>query len=309
MISKKERKSRLQLRLSDIDKSGSTLHSNNKLNELTGKEWIRETKSVWVQKGLGKDHPHTKIERLHPAPFSYQDIIRLISFFTKSDGKVLDPFCGIASTLKACALTGREGVGIELIPKWAELGEKRLREETPDSSKTRIIIGDARDELFKLPKESFDYLVTSPPYWQILNKKPDHKVKRERISNGYATNYSDFEQDLGNIPDYHDFLKELGICFKGYYEVLRKGKYASIIVSDFRHNSTYHAYHIDVIKLMNDTGFHLKGITILYQNSKTLYPYGYPYAYVPNIHHQYILNFQKPNGVKDTDNDQSKTKQ
>ena len=55
----------------------------NKLNDLTGKEWIPETKSYWFQKGLGKNSPDTKIEKMHPAPFSFQDIERLIKFFTK----------------------------------------------------------------------------------------------------------------------------------------------------------------------------------------------------------------------------------
>lgn len=281
--------------------SSDVFHSNNRLNNLTGKEWIQETCSVWFQKGLGKNHPHAKIEQLHPAPFSFQDIARLICFFTKTGNRVLDPFCGVASTLKACALTGREGIGIELISIWAELGQKRLQEELPtslSSLKQQIIIGDARTELVKLPSESFDYIVTSPPYWKILGKKPDHKMKRERISNGYATKYSDNKLDLGNIAAYSTFLNELSVCFKECYRVLRKGKYASIIVSDFRHNSTYQAYHIDIINIMGTCGFKLSGITVLVQNSKSLYPYGYPYAYVPNIHHQYILNFQKPNGVK-----------
>jgi DNA modification methylase len=278
-----------------------TFHSKNKLNDLTGKEWIQETCSVWFQKGLGKNHPHAKIEHLHPAPFSFQDVARLIRFFTKAGSRVLDPFCGVASTLKASALTGREGVGIELISMWAELGEKRLREELPTSLSTlkqQIIVGDARTELTKLLSESFDYVVTSPPYWRILGKKPDHKMKRERISNGYVTKYSDNKLDLGNIADYQTFLNELSVCFRECYRVLRRGKYASIIVSDFRHNSTYQAYHVDIINIMERHGFKLSGIIILVQNSKSLYPYGYPYAYVPNIHHQYILNFQKPNGVK-----------
>ena len=30
-------------------------------------------------------------------------------------------------------------------------------------------------------------------------------------------------------------------------------------------------------------------ITILYQPHKRIFPYGYPAAFVPNIHHQYIL--------------------
>ena len=32
---------------------------------------------------------------------------------------VLDPFVGVGSTLKACALEGRKGIGFELNPKYA----------------------------------------------------------------------------------------------------------------------------------------------------------------------------------------------
>ena len=71
----------------------------NTLNELTAREWISETVSVWRQKGLGKGHPDTQIEKQHPAPFSYTDVARLIRFFSKSGQTVLDPFVGIGSTL------------------------------------------------------------------------------------------------------------------------------------------------------------------------------------------------------------------
>jgi len=48
----------------------------NRLNDLSAKEWIPETVSVWIQRGLGKGHEHAQIERQHPAPFSFQDIAK-----------------------------------------------------------------------------------------------------------------------------------------------------------------------------------------------------------------------------------------
>lgn len=77
----------------------------NRLNDLTAKEWIPETVSVWIQRGLGKAHPHAEIERQHPAPFSFQDVARLVRFFSKAGETVLDPFAGVGSTLKACRTT------------------------------------------------------------------------------------------------------------------------------------------------------------------------------------------------------------
>ena len=70
----------------------------NTLNDLTGKDWIPETKSYLYQKGLGADSAEAQIEKMHPAPFSFQDIGHLIRFFTKRGMHVLDPFGGVGST-------------------------------------------------------------------------------------------------------------------------------------------------------------------------------------------------------------------
>src|SRR5206468_4742538 len=119
----------------------------NRLNDLSAKEWIPETVSVWIQKGLGKAHEHAQIERQHPAPFSFQDVARLIRFFTKTGETVLDPFVGVGSTLKAAAVEGRCGVGIELNPRYAELAKRRLAEEVDANilatSRQQVIRGDA----------------------------------------------------------------------------------------------------------------------------------------------------------------------
>ena len=274
----------------------------NKLNDLTGKEWMPETKSFWYQKGLGRNHPHAKIERQHPAPFSFQDIARLINFFTKSGEFVLDPFSGVGSTLKAAALNGRKGIGIELSEHWANLSIERLEFEVHKgaSEEHDIIVGDSREELKKLADNSIDFAVTSPPYWAILNKKPDHKVLKERVENDLATNYSNSDKDLGNVESYTDFLDIL--TDEIFYEVgnvLKEKKYLAIVVSDFRHKSEFISFHSDLIekfkdlKLRDGFVFSLQGVKVLLQNHKSLLPYGYPFAYVENIHHQYILIFRK----------------
>lgn len=265
----------------------------NILNDLSASEWIPETISVWSQKGLGSKHPDTKIEKEHPAPFSFTDVSRLIRFFTKKGHTVLDPFVGIGSTLKACVLEGRKGIGIELNPKFVRLTKKRLNEEIKKKNKDQIIIkGDCRVELKKLSKNSVDLIVTSPPYWNILDKV-DHKVKQERISKNLLKNYQNLKNDISNIKDYEKFLDELKTIFKEGYRVLKNKKYLCIIVSDFRHKSKYYMFHSDLIKRLEQIGFQTKGLTVLYQRHKRVFPYGYPYAFVPNIHNQFILILQK----------------
>ncbi len=274
------------------------VHPRNQLNDLTAKQWIVETVSVWNQKGLGAKHPDAQIERQHPAPFSFTDVGRLIRFFTKKGDLVLDPFVGVGSTLKACAIDGRRGIGIELNHNFVELAHKRLESEITNMLSTiddqEILEGDARDHLPKIPDASVDFVVTSPPYWSILKKNEDHKVRQERIANGLRTDYGDDARDLGTIEDYDEFLHTLSSIFEECKRTLKPGKYMSIIVSDFRHKSRYVMFHADLAREMEKRGLEMKGLTVLYQRHKRVFPYGYPYSYVPNIHNQYILILQKP---------------
>ena len=273
----------------------------NTLNDLNGSQWLPETKSFFYQKGLGAKHPHAQIERQHPAPFSFQDISHLITFFTKKGMMVLDPFGGVGSTAKACELEGRVCTSIELQEKWHDLAIERLETEVGEgaSRKHIFILGDTREELKKLGTCSFDFMVTSPPYWSILNKKADYKVKKERLANNLATNYSDNdEDDLANIKNYEEFLRILvDDVFLECGRILRPKKYMCLIVSDFRNKSEFISFHSDLIQALNkrttSDGYKitLQGVKVLLH--KTLLPYGYPFAYVENIHHQYILIFRK----------------
>lgn len=275
--------------------------SRNNLNDLTGKEWLPETKSFFFQKGLGANHPEAQIEKLHPAPYSFQDIGHLVNFFTKRGMSVLDPFGGVGSTAKACEINGRICTSIELSPVWHELSIKRLETETGEGSskKHRFINGDCCEELLKIPTGSMDFMVTSPPYWGILNKQ-DQKVKKNRVANHLETKYSNDDRDLGNIKNYEKFLATLvNQVFLQCARTLRYGKYMAIVVSDFRDKTEYISFHSDLIHDLNkkaipDGGIlKLQGTKILLQNHKSLLPYGYPFAYVENIHHQYVLIFRK----------------
>lgn len=280
----------------------------NTLNDLNGTEWIPETKSFFFQKGLGNKHPHAQIERQHPAPFSFQDILRLITFFTKKGGKVIDPFGGVGSTAKACALSGRVCTSIELSEKWHNLAIERIELEVGigEALKHNFINDDCCSVLKNIPNDTFDFMVSSPPYWSILNKKADHKVKSSRLKDNLATNYSNNDiRDLGTISDYNKFVDILvKQVFFECARILKPKKYMCIIVSDFRNKSDFISFHSDLIQKMNGhilnskNVLKLQGIKVLIQNHKSLLPYGYPFAYVENIHHQYVLIFRKESSVK-----------
>lgn len=217
--------------------------------------------------------------------------------FTKEGDTVLDPFVGIGSTLKACAVESRNGIGFELYPYFAALANRRLKEELSDHHHAGVTLevrrGDSRKLAANLENDSLDFIVTSPPYWGILNKKPDHKVKQARIAEGLTANYGDDRRDLANVEDYDEFIDVLADTLAACGRALRPKRYMALIVGDFRHGSRYYMFHADIARAMEKHGYVLQALNVLHQRHKRVFPYGYPYAYVPNVHHQNIVILRK----------------
>ncbi len=269
----------------------------NQLNDLTNKEWLKLTKSVWYS----NPGPRDELKSQHPATFGERDIEQVISLFTKEGETVLDPFLGSGSTLIACTATGRRGIGIELVPRWIDVARERLAKQSgpagqPDLFSTEdmweIIEGDSSQALKEFEDASVDLVVTSPPYWNILAKEGGAKTGNERAH--LPTKYSEREDDLGNVSDYDEFLAFLSGIWRECNRVLRPGRYMVVVVSDFRQRERYYLYHADIARSIEEIGMVLKGTTVLVQDNKGLYAYGIPWAYVPNVHHQIMLILQKP---------------
>ena len=263
----------------------------NKLNDLTGKEWLKLTKSFWISEKCKKD----QFAFQHPAPFLVKDIQKLISMFTKQDMLVLDPFNGVATTLVACSTLNRKGIGIDLNKTYCDLGEKRLKELNP-KKRQKIICGDSKEEVKKI-KGKIDYCVTSPPYYNILknNGKGLRTVKKGK-RNGARVGleyYSDDKRDLENQKTYDDFLEILSDIMCSVYQKLNNNRYLSIIISDFTVNKKEKCVQKDIVNIIENIGFDFSGTTVLLQNNKPLYPFGYPFAYKINHQHQNIITFKK----------------
>ncbi|MFX1504983.1 MAG: DNA methyltransferase [Promethearchaeota archaeon] len=259
------------------------IDSRNKLNALNGREWIRFTKSWYIADGKPSDISH-EID-LHPASFPSPMIKEFIEFFTKPGDHVIDPFLGTGSTLVACDECGRQGVGIELYEKYVKTAQAR--------TKLPIHQGDARKIIKSLFKKGgkFSLCITSPPYWRILKKKKDYN-QQERLQKGLDLQYGEHPNDLGMIEEQTTFLSELISFFKEIKTILHDQGHLVIFVQNVRDKGEMNPLAFELaLKLRKDYKF--LGERIWLQNQKTLRPYGYPYSFVPNIHHHYALIFQK----------------
>ncbi len=271
----------------------------NRLNELSAQEWLRFTKTWFVHNPPRRK----KDEILHPAKYPEDMIEEFIRFFTKTGQVVFDPFLGTGSTLVAAYNAKRSGIGIELQEKYAEVAKKRLQEMESQlrlsdegarmDCKQLVLQGNAAEiEGFwkKLELPEIDLVITSPPYGPMLNKKG--LVTKERERKGLDLKYSEDEHDLGNADGYEDFLKKLLGIFLKIKPKVKVGGYVVVILQNYMDKGDYKMLAWDFAREMGKH-FQLRGERVWLQDNKTLYPYGYRYCFVPNVHHHYCLVFRK----------------
>ena len=259
---------------------------NNKLNELTGTEWLKFQKSWFIH----NPSPRGDETLVHPAKFPEDLCQEFIEFFTKPGQLVLDPMAGTGSALIAAVRAARRAVGIELNPTYAELGQSRL-EAQQCSSAARMICADARD-VAALGLEPADYVITSPPYWDMLRRDGFETQQERRDAADRDVHYSDSGADLGNIADYEQFLDELVAIYREVAALMRTKAYATIIVKNIKKGGKIYPLAWDLARRLAEF-LTLKDEKIWCQDNQRLAPYGMGSAWVSNTMHHYCLNFRR----------------
>ncbi len=264
----------------------------NKLNELCPKEWIKFQKSWFIH-----NPPQRRKEVLrHPAKFPETLAQEFIEFFTKRGEMVFDPMVGTGSTVIAALRSGRHSIGIELNPKYSHIAEQLVSEERISLGadvthlESLIITGDAaRLEEFDLPV--VDYVLTSPPYWDMLRAHGAATQRHRRGSSQLDVTYSDDPADLGNISDYDEFLNRLVIIYTKFGSFLRPKAYMTIIVKNVKKGGRVYPLAWDLGRRLGEV-YTLKDERIWCQDDIRLAPYGMGSAWVSNTFHHYCLQFR-----------------
>ena len=279
-----------------LDVNNGSYALKNKLNHLEGKEWTKFTKSWFVFDALPDDLKEEKLitqkaglnSEEHPATYSPTMMEGFINFFTKEGETVLDPFAGIGSTLVACDRTGRKGIGIELNKKYCEIIKLR--------TKSKVINGNSKEIvklLRKMKLKKVNFSISSPPYWDILNRSTASFEKVRKVKN-LDINYSEEAEDIGNINAYDDFIDVLSEIYFGLYEFLEVGAYLVVIVKNLKKEGKHYPLAWDLAKKLQ-AKYELKDEKIWCQDKVGLSPFGYPFSWTSNIVHHYCLIFRKEN--------------
>ena len=269
-------------------------NTKNKLNELTGKEWIKFTKSWFIHRPARRNGS----EILHPAKFPESLVEEFIAFFTKENAWVLDPFMGTGSTLIAAGQLKRNAVGIELSSKYHKIAKDRVNKSGLGSALHPLRgSSDKLPELLEkagLNKIKFDFAITSPPYWNQLERNSlRQKLRSEK---GLATKYSRSRHDLGNLKDYGEFIEKQAVIFDRVFDALKPNAYLTVITNNVYYKGRLFPLAYDTATSLTCRGkksWILKDEKIWLQDDKPLIALGVNSAWVSNRHHQYCLIFRK----------------
>ena len=266
---------------------------NNKLNDLDSKTWLKFQKSWFIH----NPPPRKKGVLVHPAKFPETMAQDFIEFFTKRGQTVLDPMAGTGSTLVAALRAGRNSYGIELNPKYAEIakqivkGERDALGEGANALTSEIICGDAlKAGDYKIPY--IDYVLTSPPYWDMLHAKGAETQKKRRTASDMDVFYSDDPKDVGNIHDYEKFLEMLVEIYAGLKPLMRERAYLTIIVKNVKKGGKIYPLAWDLARELCKV-YTLKDEKLWLQDNQSLAPYGLGSAWVSNTFHHYCLQFRR----------------
>ncbi len=268
----------------------------NRLNELGPKEWLKFQKSWFIH-----NPPRRSKDVLrHPAKFPETLAQEFIEFFTRPGQVVLDPMAGTGSALVAALRCGRNSWGIELNPAYAQIAcqvienERLALGESADGLQANLLNGDAAQAVALLSAQAaplVDYVLTSPPYWDMLHAPGAFTQQKRRNSPGLDVFYSDSPADLGNVADYDRFLERLAGIYANLRPLLRPKAYLTIIVKNIKKKGRIYPLAWDLARCLSDV-YTLKDERLWLQDNQPLAPFGMGSAWVSNTFHHYCLQFR-----------------
>ncbi len=247
---------------------------DGKLNCLTRAELIKFGSTVIDLK------PRQRWREKHGGRFIPQVPEKFIMLFTHPGETVLDPFCGSGTTNVEAKRLKRNSVGIDINPYSTGMTLHRLAElDMLEKSNTmhEIVQGNCVEVMERIPMGSIDLIVTSPPYFDVVDYKSDNP------------------EQWGNIHDYPVFLDKMKLAFEKMHKVVKPGGYVVVVTQDVYKKYAKCPLHADYISICRTIGFEVASTQVYILNYSTggRLIYGYPKSYYPKNDNEFIDIFKK----------------
>lgn len=172
----------------------------------------------------------------------------MYTWFNQPNGKILDPFGGEQTKGVVAGVMGFPYWGCELRQDQVDLNAG-ICEQWPH---VNYACGDSTELDTHIQERGFDFMLTSPPYYDLEI-------------------YSADEADLSAALSYEDFMAGMTTIYRKTYEMLNDNRFAVIKVGEVRDSKTgvYRNYVADSVRAMQAAGYHYYNELILVNNVGT----------------------------------------
>jgi DNA modification methylase len=212
----------------------------------------------------------------HPAKMLPELARRAISAYSEPGELVLDPMCGIGTTLVEAIHLDRNALGIELEPRWASLALANTAHARDQhaSGAAAVLEGDARELPHLLARKAQRFLtrlagsgtvathpagaialiLTSPPYGCEIGE-----LDKRAWGTGHdlclqqTRNYSGDRANLGHARNQH-YLDAMADVYRASACVLRPGGFLVVVTKDLRAQGALRDLAGQTIQLCRDAG-------------------------------------------------------
>jgi modification methylase len=163
----------------------------------------------------------------HPGKMIPALAARIIGEYSTPGQLVVDPMCGIGTTLVEAAALGRRAIGVELEVRWAQLAMANLEHVLAPEQCLNVEVraGDARQLPWVLRDAvgTVDLIVISPPYGCDAGSvdKPAWKAGG-RLCPQDSFNYSTDRANVGHARG-EDYATAMSAIYAGCQQLLRPG--------------------------------------------------------------------------------------
>lgn len=191
------------------------------------------------KEALRETEQEIQTDFMHCRDISYlSQVMPLIEEFTKEGDLILEPFCGMGTTVIGAGLLGRGSIGIELEEqRYALLKEHMKRYERELRCMPKVICGDSLE--VELPKQ-VDAVVTNVPYY------------------GVGSRHSANDSNFYNAADYTDYLSLIEKVLQRCSRHLKRDGWIILFCENIRAlNGDMIPQAYDICKMMQKY-FHIK---------------------------------------------------
>lgn len=184
---------------------------------------------------------------------------RIVETYSTAGQLVLDPMCGIGTTLVEGAELGRRCLGVELEERWANLARANLDHALAPERRglADVRVGDARrlPELLADVAGTVDLIATSPPYACAVGTIDKSAWLAGRsLCDRASLNYSVDPANLGHARD-DAYLAQMAEVYAACHTALRPGGLLVTVTKNLRRQGRCFDLAEATVRLARQAGF------------------------------------------------------